>query len=110
MRLATYTTLFSLMICATVKAEVSVEAYQNATAAGGRATELMQAYVSGVGRGYWLMNYSSQLFCPPEAFIAQGGNFSAWIDDMIRSGVAKPDTKIEVVLLIRLLEVFPCKK
>ena len=110
MKLAIYIMLFSLLTYSTVQAEVNVEAYQKATATGGKAAELMQAYVSGVGRGYWLMNYSAKMFCPPEAFIAQGTNFTAWINDMIRIGVAKPDSNIELLLLVRLLEVFPCKQ
>lgn len=103
-------TLILLAIFSTAKAEVNVEAYQKTMEAGGNSAALMQAYISGVGRGYWLMNYSAKMFCPPEAFIAQGTNFTAWINDMIRSGVAKPDSNIEIALLVRLLEVFPCKQ
>ena len=98
------------MMAGHVEAEVTIKAYQEGMKKGGSAKEFLDTYVSGLGRGIWIMNYEAKLFCPPEKFIAQGANFIRWLKDGIEQNKNWSDgDKIEIVLYVTINEVFPCE-
>lgn len=93
-------------------AEITVEKYREMKQKAPRdVIEQMESYVQGVGRGMWLLNYDAKSFCPPAKFIAQGSNFTRWLDDAIdREREVQPSDYIELVLLAKMMDVFPCQR
>jgi hypothetical protein len=89
-------------------AEVQVSDYQRLGSDSG-AKQLMEAYVAGLGRGYFLANAfaGGTMFCMPNQFVPQGANFTAWIEQAIERGVST-DENIEILLFIEMQRIFPC--
>ncbi|HUN68407.1 MAG TPA: hypothetical protein VMU46_06395 [Burkholderiales bacterium] len=100
-----------LTIGTTANAELTVEDYQTALKRAGASRELVGNYLAGLGRGIWLANglCKNCFFCPPENVVANQANFKEWLEDEIDRRAA-PSDYIEILLMVKMMDVFPCPK
>jgi hypothetical protein len=97
-------------------AEWSVSAYKEV-----KETELMQAYIDGVGRGFVILNVvmgkeiGKNCFCIPPSLALETANVIRILDDEIKRreqsiGFKKAqEDMVEFCLLMGLKTTFPCK-
>jgi hypothetical protein len=97
------------------EAEIDVKTYREMVRKGGESKEWLKLDISGVGRGFVIANYQTELvtgkrlFCTPKNFILQGDNFHRFLEEDVKNLALSDGFKsIELVLLFGLQQRFPC--
>ncbi len=113
MKAAALMTAFLLMVSmsTTALAEVRIKQYEQV-----KSTEWFSNYVEGVAAGLVTANAMLRikqrplLFCPPEQSLAPG-NYRDILDEMISKNKDQlnPDAMIQDVLLVTLIQHYPCE-
>jgi predicted Co/Zn/Cd cation transporter (cation efflux family) len=99
-------------------AELSVESYLKRNEHKAIKNKV-EDYLAGVGRGMYILNAFSQakVFCPPEKPALNAQNFLQTIDETLervkknKGSLSEiSDNSVEVVLIVGLMNDYPCPK
>jgi hypothetical protein len=108
--------IFAFFLVSLASAEVPLKLYE-----GVKNTETFKIYLDGVGSGFCWANSRVKatggrpLFCTPTNLALQAENYSQILRDYIEKNMKElmerlgPDYPVEGLLLLGLIETFPCK-
>lgn len=113
------TVLILGMLCMCTPSAYATVAFKNYQEL--KENTLFQTYIEGVGVGYVIANsvlrvsrHQDPLFCTPSKLALTQKNYLTILDNYISKHDVKgehgEDRPVEVLLLIALRDVFPCKK